>query len=87
MHENKTRRKRRHRILTWKTHNGGKNHGNPQAAEYTIGEEYNVEETQRQRPLVLFFATRDGYNKEGTTSLSLTLYTTDFTTCNNNNII
>ena len=30
--------------LTWKTHNGGKNHDNPQAAEYTIREEYNVEE-------------------------------------------
>ena len=35
-------------------------------------EEYTVEETQRQRPLVLFFATRGGgYTEEATTSLSL----------------
>ena len=31
----------------------GKNHGNPQTAEYTMGEEYNNEDTQRQRPLAL----------------------------------
>ena len=28
--------KRRHRILTWKTHYGGKNHDSPQTAEYTM---------------------------------------------------
>ena len=58
--------------LTWKTHNGGKNHDSPQAAEYTIGEEYNVVKTQRQRPLVHFFTTHGGgYKMEATTSLSL----------------
>ena len=36
MHKYKTRIKRRHRILTWKTHYGGKNHGSPQTAEYTM---------------------------------------------------
>ena len=60
-------------MLMWKTHNGGKNHGSPQTAKYTMRKEYNVEETQRQRPLVLFLATRGGYNKEATTSLSLSL--------------
>ena len=33
-----TRIKRRHRILAWKTHNGGKIHGSPRTAEYTICE-------------------------------------------------
>ena len=57
----------------------GKNHGSPQTAEYTKGEEYNSEDTQRQRPLVLFFATRGSYNEGNdlththTHSLSLTL--------------
>ena len=47
--------------VTWKTHNGGKNHDSPQAVNNTtIREEYTVEETQRQRPLVLSLATRDG---------------------------
>ena len=59
--------------VTWKTHNGGKNHDSPQAVNNTtIGEEYTVEETQRQPPLVLFLATRGGgYTEEATTSLSL----------------
>ena len=48
-------------MLMWKP-KCGKNHGSPQTAEYTMGEEYNYEDTQRQRPLVLFFATRDGYS-------------------------
>ena len=40
----------------------------------TIREEYTVEETQRQRPLVLFLATRGGgYTEEATTSLTLSL--------------
>ena len=70
----------RHRILAWKTHNSGKNHDSPWAAEYTIREEYNVEEnTQRQRALVLFFTTRGGgYKMEATTSLSLSLSVTRF---------
>ena len=61
--------------ITWKTHNDGKNHGSPRAAEYTIREEYNDEEnTQRQQPLVLFFTTRGGgYKMEATTSLSLSM--------------
>ena len=71
--------------ITWKTHNDGKNHDNPRAAEYTIREEYNDEEnTQRQRPFVFFFTTRGGgYKMEATTSLSLshTLYNF-FTTFN-----
>ena len=37
-------------MLTWKP-KCGKNHGSPQTAEYTMGEEYNNEDTQRQRPL------------------------------------
>ena len=61
--------------VTWKTHNGGKNHDSPQAVNnITIREEYTVEETQRQRPLVLFLATRGGgYTEEATTSLSISL--------------
>ena len=57
----KTAMKEMTQILTWKP-KCGKNHGNPQTAEYTMGEEYNHEDTQRQRPLVLFFATRGGYS-------------------------
>ena len=49
-------------MLTWKTHNGGKNHDRAQTAEYTMREEYNNEDTQRQQPLVLFFATHGGYS-------------------------
>ena len=76
--------------ITWKTHNDGKNHDSPRAAEYTIKEEYNVEEqTQRQRPLVSFLTTRGGdYKMEATTSLSLSLvhalYNFSTTTINNN---
>ena len=61
-------------MLTWKP-KCGKNHGSPQTVEYTMGEEYNNENTQRQRPLVLFLATRGGsYTVEATTSLSFSLY-------------
>ena len=58
--------------VTWKTHNGGKNHESPQAVKQSLYErKYNFEETQRQRPLVLFLATSgDGYTEEATTSLS-----------------
>ena len=38
-----------------------------------MGEEYTNENTQRQRPLVLFFATRDGYIRGNDLSLSLSL--------------
>ena len=50
-----------------------KNHGGPQTAEYTMGEEYNNQDTQRQRPLVLFFATRGGYSWDNDLSHSLSL--------------
>ena len=49
------------------------NHGSPQTAEYTMGEEYNGEDTQSQRPLVLFFATRGGYSRGNDLTLSLSL--------------
>ena len=65
--------------LTWKTHNGGKNHGSPQTAENdTIGEEYKIKETQRQRPLVLFLCHTRRLQRGGnylSVSLSLTLCT------------
>ena len=35
-----------------------------------MGEEYNSEDTQRQRPLVLFFATRGGYSRGNDLTLS-----------------
>ena len=58
--------------ITWKTHNSGKNHDSPRAIEYTIWEEYKVEEKRRGNDLLSsFFATRGGYNEEATTSLSL----------------
>ena len=50
---------------------------NPNVGKTTAAhrlQEYNVEETQRQRPLVLLFTTRGGgYKMEATTSLSLSL--------------
>ena len=75
-------------ILTWKTHNGGKNHGSPQTAEYTMRETITTMEAQGQRPLALpLFATLGGYNRGNYLSLSLsrsvqlTLYKN-----NNNNL-
>ena len=68
--------------LTWKTHNGGKNHDNPQAVEYTIREEYNVEEnTQATTSCPLLHHTRrrlqdGGNNLSLSLSLCYTLYTT-----------
>ena len=56
----------------------------------TIREEYNNEDTQRQRPLILFFATLGGYRggNDLTLSLSLMLCThalyTNFTKVFNN---
>ena len=74
-------------MLTWKP-KCGKNHGSSQTAEYTMGEEYNYEDTQRQQPLVLFFATRSGYSRGNnlthTHSLSIYVHTRYTTTYNNN---
>ena len=76
-------------VLTWKTHNDGKNHGSPQAAEYTMRETITTMEAQGQRPLAPpLFATRGGYNGGNYLFLSLSLshalplltrYTTNFT--------
>ena len=61
-------------MLTWKTHNDGKNHGNPQAAKYTMREKITAMEAQGQRPLAPpLFATRDGYNGGNYLFLSLSL--------------
>ena len=38
------------------------NDGSPQTAKYTMGEKYNNVDTQRQRLLVLFFATCHDYS-------------------------
>ena len=59
--------------ITWKTHNGGKNHGSPRAAEYTIGEEYNSGSARATTSSTSPFATRGSYKMEATTSLSLSL--------------
>ena len=72
-----TTMKKRTQILTWKTHNDGKNNGSPQAAEYTMRETITAMEAQGQRPLAPpLFATRGGYNGGNYLflSLSLTLY-------------
>ena len=62
-------------MLTWKP-KCGKNHGSPQTAEYTMGEEYNNEDTQRQRPLVLRHTRRlQLRQRPHTLSLTLSLYT------------
>ena len=67
----------------------GENHDSPRAAEYTIREEYNVEEKHRGNDLLSSSSpTRGGgYKMEATTSLSLTLCytlcTTHFTIINN----
>ena len=61
--------------IMWKTHNGGKNHDSPQAVNnhYMRGNTM-AHKTQRQQPLVFFFATcGGGYTVEATTSLSLSL--------------
>ena len=71
--------------ITWKTHNGGKNHDSPQAVNnhYMRGNTM-TQKTQRQQPLGSFFATRGGgYTVEATTSLSLSL-TVALTLCTPN---
>ena len=83
-------------MLTWKTHNDGKNHGNPQAAEYTKREDYNNGSTRAMTYCTSLVATRGGYNGGNYLSLVLSLshalslhthYTTNFTKCNNLYII
>ena len=60
--------------ITWKTHNGGKNHDSPRAAEYTIRKEYNSGSARATTSSTSLFATRGGgYKMEATTSLSLSL--------------
>ena len=62
-------------MLTWKTHNDGKNHGNPQVAKYTMREKITAMEAQGKRPLAPpLFATRGGYNGGNYLSLSLSLF-------------
>ena len=82
-------------MLTWKTHNDGENHGNPQASKYTMREKITAMEAQGQQPLAPpLFATRGGYNGGNYLflSLSLTLYLCTraiqliLYKCNNNNI-
>ena len=68
----KTRTKRT-QVLTWKTHNDGKNHGSPQAAEYTMGEKITTVKAQGQRPLALLSSPHAAVTMEATTSLSLSL--------------
>ena len=77
-------------MLPWKTHNSGKTHGSPQAAEYTMREKITAMEAQGQRPLAPPSSPHAAVTVEATTSLSLshtvsihTLYTTNFTKCNN----
>ena len=63
----------RHRVLTWKTHNSGKNHDSPRAAEYTIWEEYKVEEnTEAMTSFLLLHHTRRRL-QDGGSDLSLSL--------------
>ena len=93
MHKYKTRIKRRHRILTWKTHYGGKNHGSPQTAKYTMMRriqrwEHKGNDLLHPLPSPHATVTQGGnylfLTCSHSLSLSLTLYTTNFTTCNNN---
>ena len=70
-------------MLTWKTRNSGKNHSSPQTANCTMRKEYNVEETQRQRPLVLFLCHMRRLQRGGnylSLSLSHALYNYLYTT-------
>ena len=64
----------RTQVLTSKTHNDRKNHGNPQAAKYTMREQITAMEAQGQRPLALpLFGTRGGYNGGNYLFFSLSL--------------
>ena len=59
--------------ITWKTHNSGKNHDSPRAVEYTIWEEYKVEEnTEATTSCLLLHHTRRRL-QDGGNDLSLSL--------------
>ena len=76
MHEIYTENNSETQDITWKTHNSGKNHDSPQAVEYTIWEEYNVEEKHRGNDPLSSSSphARRRYKMEATTSLSLSIY-------------
>ena len=60
--------------ITWKTHNGGKNHDSPQAVKYTIRKEYKVEEnTEATTSCLLPHHTRRRL-QDGGNDLSLSIY-------------
>ena len=53
--------------ITWKTHNGGKNHDSPRALEYTIRKEYYNGSARATTSSTSHFATRGGgYKMEAT---------------------
>ena len=60
-------------MLTWKTHNDGKNHDSPLTAEYTMGEKITTVEAQGQRPLALLSSPHAVVTMEATTSVSLSV--------------
>ena len=64
-------------ILTWKTHNGGKNHDSPQTAKCTMMRRLQTMGAQGRQPLVspLPLPHAAATIEEATTSLSLTLCT------------
>ena len=66
--------------ITWKTHNGGKNHDSPRAVKYTIWEEYRIKEnTEATTSCLLLHHTRrrlQGGGNDLFLSLSLTLCNT-----------
>ena len=66
--------------ITWKAHNGGKNHDSPRAAEYTIREEYNVKgNTEATTSCPLLHDTRQ-WLQDGGNDLSLS-HTLCYTLC------
>ena len=69
----KSTRKEMTQMLSWKIPTiVGKNHDSPQAAEYTMGKEYNNGDTQRQLPLAPV-PRHTAVTMEATTSFSLSL--------------
>ena len=75
MHRKQEQRKNNEETsVNMENHNDGKNHGNPQAAKYTMREKITAMEAQGQRPLApALFATRGGYNGGNYLFLSLSL--------------
>ena len=68
--------------ITWKTHNGGKNHDSHQAAKNTVRKEYNSGSARATTSSTSLFATRGGgYKMEATTSLTLSLSLSVCVTC------